>query len=136
MVDFLSNMRSVSIALLQAVDQRLCALVHMTKTAYIGVSFHGLFTDYSDLYNIEPASGPDRDRFKANFIYHDGIICCKGDVCVLAVPDKDRWYRVYTCTSFPYQVQAFTKNCIKLGGNTVSVSADGAISIGGCSIKF
>jgi hypothetical protein len=67
-------MRSVSIALLQAVDQRLCALVHMTKTAYIGVSFGDLFANYSDLYNIVPGSRDSLNCFKAKFKYHDGMI--------------------------------------------------------------
>ncbi len=129
-------MRSMSIALLQAVDQRLCALVHLTKTAYIGVSFQDLLANYTDLYDITPLSGSSFNYFKEKFIYHHGILCCIGDVCVLAVPDEDRWYRVYTCTSYSYQVQQFTTNCIKKGGNAVSVSADGAITIGGCSIKF
>ncbi len=129
-------MRSVSIALLQAVDQRLCALVHMTKTAYIGVSFKDLSANYTDRYDIAPLSGSSFNDFKAKFRYYDGMICCKGDVCVLAVPDENKDYRVYTCKSSLTQVQAFTTKCKKLGVNNVFVEADGAIFIGECSIKF
>ncbi len=133
-------MRSVSIALLQAIDQRLCALVHMTKTAYIGVSYEDLFANYTNCYKIEPDPGDSLVHYEAKFKCHDGIICCKDDVCVLAVQDANGQYHVYTCTSSSSRVQAFvqafTTNYEDSDGGTVSVSADGAISIGGCSIKF
>jgi hypothetical protein len=129
-------MRSVSIALLQAVDQRLCALVHMTKKIIIAVTYDDLRENYSDLYNIVPGSMDCLDFFKAKYNNNRGMICCKGDVCVLAIQDANRQYSVYTCTSSSSQVKAFTQNCDDCKVNYVSVFSDGAISIMECPLEF
>ncbi len=139
-------MCSVSIALLQAIDQRLFALVHMTKTAYLDCSAAELERKYAEVeqYDITPLS-TSLPFFQRKFRYNAGRLFFNGDACVLAVPDDDHWYREYQCVSDSEHVQAFREICRRSGldyvhrqhgVNFVNVSEDGAIILDGCWLYF
>ena len=136
----------VSDARLEAIDQRLCALVsRINPSVYLGIEYKdykGLSDNYPRIYRIYP--GGDSHLMDLKKIFggggHPSMLCCKGDECDLAVGSegpKNRSYTILKCVSSPHSISDFLNGLEPGRDNPVSVSADGTISIkDGRSIQF
>ncbi len=120
-------MHSASVALLEAIDQRLCALIYRTDTGYIGVSFEDLQKEYNDPYTIKierSAGSQSIKNFETQFNAHDGLIWHKDGTCVLSVADRNTVRRVIRCISNPQKVKAFIRGLYTTEDSWVSVTDD------------
>ena len=132
-------MRSVSIALLEAIDRRLCALVSGTKANYIGFIFADLEAEFSALCIISIAGDiTSVTNFHANFKGFSSVLCWKANACVLAVVDADASGGIFKCISQLEQVNAFVSGLRRTKRNWVTVTEDGTITTtkNGRSIQF
>ena len=80
-------MRSVSIALLEAIDRRLCALVSRTENSFIGLKLAELNSTYARTYLIFPAGDVSKDNFWKKYKGLNGRLCCNDNACDLAISD-------------------------------------------------
>ena len=133
-------MRSVSIALLEAIDHRLCALVSKTENSFIGLKLSELNSTYENTYLISPADDVSRDNFWRKYRGLNGRLCCKGSACDLAI--SDLYGNVSECIMFKCSSSSADVNLFisrfpdKRESVYVSVSEDGTLTLDCYSIRF
>ena len=128
-------MRSVSNALLEAIDQRLCAMAPIPK-----ITFQDLVNNYgTDYFTV--GEGGDWDGFYSVFKAEDGYLFFKKSGSILAVDENGHgYYTTIQCTSPWHVVQKFKAKC-KPGRNDAAVSEDAVskektMTMEGVSLSF
>ena len=126
-------MHSLSCALLEAIDERLCSLISEPKKQYLDLSFDDIQTMYTR--NCEVGGGGTLGSFFRVFGVTDGYLCFNKAGSVLAIETSDGYYRTFTCTSSCEDVESFLDICID-GTSEVYVSNEKVMTRKDVSISF
>ena len=138
-------MRSVSIALLEAIDRRLCALVSRTNTSYLGASLaerDEVIKEHKRcVYELEGKTKDDVKKLQGRGgIDENGgcvVFCFSKGVGVLTVKGGDKDYLIIKCSSLASVMQLFAMGCSNTVVNKVAISDDKkTITLNGQSIEF
>jgi hypothetical protein len=144
MLNFLSSMRSVSIALLQAIDQRLCALISRTNSCFLGELLDGrnrVIEKFNFVFEIAGKGVNDKIMLVERFgELNDGgcvVFCFSSGASILTVKGGKKDCPVIQCTSLSSVMQLFSMECNKSKVNLVEVSPGvKTITLNGQSIAF
>jgi hypothetical protein len=144
MLNYLSSMRSVSIALLQVIDQRLCALISRTNTSYLGVALadrEAAIKKHKFVYRIAGDGDVNKERLNQRFGKLEDtacvVFCRSGGTGDLTVKGGVGDYPIFKCSSVSSVMQDFSIYCDSGAVNLVNVSEDGTtITLNDKSIQF
>jgi hypothetical protein len=137
-------MRSVSIALLEAIDQRLFDLVSRTNASYLGASSaerEALIEKHTFVYEITGKTEDDNEKLRGLLgpLETRGcvVFCFSKGVGELTVKGGSNDYPIVHCLSFASVMQLFSIECSNSKVNKVDISPNGrTISLNGQSIEF